>query len=303
MSIVFLFLIAILQVQPVHAYANIVIEPAVAGDPGSMDSREGTGQIRYDIGTLTFPTGTYSARGEANDITGVLKVYAAATQTQGAVGVDPLFAGAVAGVNGDIKFIGIGSDPVLVTLSMDFDGKFFGTNVYNNLTGDLQAFIGNDSWGSILQFIQDGNNDIQANGLGLKTTSYGSVSSHSPFPEGDPLVISSDPTALQGRVILPLWLSPGQTVELSAMLSASSGAIPDENMNWTGTFDSMSDGFNTARLSFSVPTGYSFIDDRGENLFSGVSVSAVPEPYTYMMLLAGLGIIGTIARKKSAAFI
>lgn len=284
----------LLQVRIAHAYSIVTLDPAVAGDPGSMDSRDGSGLVIYDNGTLSFPTGIYSARGEADDINGILRVYAAATQTQEAIGTEPFFAGVTTGVSGNLIFIGAGANPVPITFYMDFEGSFSGKNVYNNLTAGLNIFIGNTSWSSGLQFIQNDPYGIETEGSGDKLTSYGSVISHSPFPQGNPNVISSDPTALHGQLVLPLMIIPGQVIELYAELSATSGAIPDENMNWSGTFDSVTDGFNTARLFFSLPAGYSLADELGGGLFSGVPVAAIPEPYTYAMFLGGLGIIGTL---------
>ncbi|MBK9444109.1 MAG: PEPxxWA-CTERM sorting domain-containing protein [Comamonadaceae bacterium] len=48
--------------------------------------------------------------------------------------------------------------------------------------------------------------------------------------------------------------------------------------------------------SFANPTGGAFL-----NSSTTSALSLVPEPETYAMLLAGLGLIGTIARRRRAA--
>ena len=66
------------------------------------------------------------------------------------------------------------------------------------------------------------------------------------------------------------------------------------------------DLFSTHTLSFTPGTtgsyGFSYQNLGGDNvgaLLDNVSVSAVPEPETYAMFLAGLGLMGFIARRRS----
>lgn len=68
------------------------------------------------------------------------------------------------------------------------------------------------------------------------------------------------------------------------------------------------DAFASYQLVFTPGTtgayDLSFSNAGGDNvgaLLDNVSVSAVPEPETLAMLLAGLGLIGTVARRKSKA--
>lgn len=54
---------------------------------------------------------------------------------------------------------------------------------------------------------------------------------------------------------------------------------------------------NSAHLSFDMPTGVSFTSASGL-LLSGNAVAAVPEPETYALMLAGLGLLGWLARRR-----
>lgn len=84
--------------------------------------------------------------------------------------------------------------------------------------------------------------------------------------------------------------------------------------NFTGTFGDFSQvnwGFNGADFSY-TPTGngvvslvVGVVDYDGADLTSELrvdnfTVSAVPEPETYAMLLAGLGLMGAVARRRKA---
>ncbi len=50
-----------------------------------------------------------------------------------------------------------------------------------------------------------------------------------------------------------------------------------------------------------APVPVAFPGFTGEWTVNGVAVAAVPEPETYAMLLAGLGLVGAIARRRKAA--
>jgi hypothetical protein len=54
---------------------------------------------------------------------------------------------------------------------------------------------------------------------------------------------------------------------------------------------------NVLFASAGAKSGYAFIEKK----YVGLTVSAVPEPESYAMMLAGLGLMGTIARRRSKA--
>ena len=81
-------------------------------------------------------------------------------------------------------------------------------------------------------------------------------------------------------------------------------------LNGTATGNSVSDGnWNGKLTAFSIQFGFTtglntlafhvYLPDGGDGLVvSNATLSLVPEPETYTMLLAGLGILGTIARRR-----
>jgi len=62
------------------------------------------------------------------------------------------------------------------------------------------------------------------------------------------------------------------------------------------------DAYNTAQLSLVLPFGVTLDNDSGESLDWVSNAPAVPEPQTYALLLAGLGLIGLAARRRSPRF-
>jgi hypothetical protein len=56
------------------------------------------------------------------------------------------------------------------------------------------------------------------------------------------------------------------------------------------------------RVGGEAGMGTAFIDDQRYNEQISISAAAVPEPETYAMLFAGLGIMGTVVRRRSRRF-
>lgn len=86
------------------------------------------------------------------------------------------------------------------------------------------------------------------------------------------------------------------------------GVNPGTNIGWnggtttvTGLKFNLLQGHNTFLFAYSAPGilngGGQGLGDEGWGVKSAM-VSAVPEPATYAMMLAGLGLIGTIARRR-----
>lgn len=293
-------LIVFAPLRIANAYSGVGVTPALPDDPGSHDLRAGHGVVTYDTGTLTFPTGTYTARGEADDIRGVLKAFASSTQTQGAIGTDPLVAVASSSVMGNLRVVGPGVSEVPFTILMDFEGSFSGEHVFNNLQGIMTAGIGNNVLQSALNFTYNEYEGLKVSPESSKLTGRGSVTSDEPFPDGAPIIFSTAPDNLHGQLRLPLMVTPGELISVSTFLAAASGAGVTDEGTYEGTFDGIVDGFSTARISFSLPAGYSFIDDDNGSVLSGATVitSNVPEPSAYAMMFAGLLAIDAITKRR-----
>ncbi len=94
----------------------------------------------------------------------------------------------------------------------------------------------------------------------------------------------------------------------TAVTLNQNGVAPGTGIGWnggtttvTGLSFNLLAGHNTFKFAYSAP-GLS--NGRGQSLqdeawgVASASVSAVPEPETYAMMLAGLGLMGTIARRR-----
>jgi len=107
-----------------------------------------------------------------------------------------------------------------------------------------------------------------------------------------------------------LSLTAGLQYTLAFDLAGSQrSSVENVNVNFGSAVDNFTvnsgDGFSNHTLLFTPSTTgiYSLIFQNagGDNvgaLLDNVSVSAVPEPETYAMLLAGLGLLGFMARRR-----
>ncbi|MGN6827764.1 FxDxF family PEP-CTERM protein [Paucibacter sp. M5-1] len=123
---------------------------------------------------------------------------------------------------------------------------------------------------------------------GLFSTSYGLLSS------------DLDRAAFQTAV----WEI---THEQSAQLDASQGSYQFAFLNADSTaqedtaFLNKVNGFLDAADSYQGPAKYQLTKLQHQDYQDLVTVTAVPEPGTYAMLLAGLGLVGFVARRRQRA--
>lgn len=162
-------------------------------------------------------------------------------------------------------------------------------------------------------------------GLGV----YGYVADNLGFPDGDPWIASGaaskwlTPTASEDQTFDPS--APGvyswklsfdltgfnqSTAAFSAQWATDNSGVVKLNGTEIGTSSSLSawssfaasSGFNSGvnTLEF-VVTNFASSSGNPTGLrveFLSSTVAAVPEPETYALLLAGLGLMGTIARRR-----
>ncbi|AEJ00168.1 PEP motif putative anchor domain protein [Nitrosomonas sp. Is79A3] len=131
------------------------------------------------------------------------------------------------------------------------------------------------------------------------------------FLPGNGRYVDLDGSSSQaGEFHKDLSLTGGLQYILAFDLAGSQrGSVENVNVNFGSAVDNLTvnsgDGFSNHTLLFSPSTTgiYSLIFQNagGDNvgaLLDNVSVSAVPEPETYAMLLVGLGLLGFMARRR-----
>ena len=177
---------------------------------------------------------------------------------------------ATARISDDVTFLGAGSS-VLVNLSLLVDGTFAMTGVATSATVDAVLGLGVDSASlHLVRNLNPGNFGDFLNGS--VTGSPGSFLNKTLNSANAGLVLS---------VIVPTNVA----ISFTALLSLQGQGAQ---------FDTLSANFaNTAQVALSLPVGYSFASASGHFLSA-----PVPEPETYAMILAGLGLLGFVARRR-----
>src|SRR5690242_1623560 len=168
----------------------------------------------------------------------------------------------------------------------------------NYYSGDIPANYKNLSWTN-LQYINPFHVSGWANsgaGTGIVSLSYDAISS-----PGIPVEIqSTTPFTLNSAYFAANW-NDGLSITVKGELA---GAIVHTQTFTVDTTGSTREFFNwdnidTVLITASGGThngslGYSGTDFAMDNLI----INAVPEPETYAMLLAGLGLVGFMARRR-----
>ena len=167
-------------------------------------------------------------------------------------------------------------------------------NVYQSIVG----WTGNPNIevrDNVAGVAQDGGNFVE---LDTHKTSYSSVTNSSMFQD----ILGT------GYVNLSFWYSArpgtGLTNDLGVQFGSYSAVVLNGVVNTTGSHhwhkftlnNFMLDSDGVTRLTFSALGKQ---DTYGGSL-DNVSVTAVPEAETYAMMLAGLGLMGTIVRRRKS---
>ena len=87
-------------------------------------------------------------------------------------------------------------------------------------------------------------------------------------------------------------------VSFDALLNSNpTGKFKSTSDNWEYSFDNISDGIHNIVISGNSYKGQSFTGSIGVD---STPITPVPEPESYVMMLAGVGLVGTLAlRRKS----
>jgi len=103
------------------------------------------------------------------------------------------------------------------------------------------------------------------------------------------------------------WTGAGNAAQLFAVAHAGASIIDDSDPSWL-SFTNTNQGWASRGFSFvatSATTSLFFAGGYNSNDYIGldnvtVTAAPVPEPETYAMMLAGLGALGFIARRRKA---
>ena len=106
----------------------------------------------------------------------------------------------------------------------------------------------------------------------------------------DAIVSSVSRTASTGMDITAF----GLFTDAGSLISAGSGTSGAQDV-WTVTADNLAEG------SYYLMVSGTMLSDTSASFGGAVMLNPVPEPETYGMLLAGLGVVGMLARRRKAA--
>lgn len=112
------------------------------------------------------------------------------------------------------------------------------------------------------------------------------------FPQNlDAIVASISRTAVSGMDItaFDLFAQGGSLIESGSMVETGVRDV------WTLSADNLTTG------SYYLQVSGSMVSDTSASFGGAVMLNPVPEPETYGMMLAGLGLVGFLARRRSRA--
>jgi len=163
--------------------------------------------------------------------------------------------------------------PVPVTIRMAVDGRFAGFySHFNSKTIIMSGGGGSFTKTASAEYTWDGNQGPNASPIAIAV----STAIQSPY---------RDPAQLEDLLSFTKMVTPGVPLYVYADMKSTVTAGPYAS--------GMIDFSHTATLSIEAPAGYTFTSESGMLL-------AVPEPATWVAMLAGLGLIASTSARDGA---
>jgi hypothetical protein len=284
-----------------EADAASMVQRSPHTGPSTVQTLLGPGLQSLNLdGTPFVSSGGVTAisKAQADDGSGVMKVYTEIDSRSVSGVPDMLIGMALAQTHAQAVLVGAGSAPVDVTFQLSFDGAFhtYSGNVFHQLGASLTVALPsslvaftNVEYATRMDFRTDLLDASAINVFGSNTKTYfdpGFQQVVETYSGGSYAVVSQTMENVAGMLQLSMSLMPGQSFQLIGNTLAQVNPEPlipvtrplDYSQSWGAV-----DGFNTGRLGIVLPAGYTLEGDAGM-----LTVAVVPEPGTWAMFLAGV---------------
>lgn len=309
-------LLAVLCGWALQATAETMVQRSPHTVPNTTQTVLGSGLQSLNLEDTPFVSEggvTIVSKSQADDSTGVIRVYSAIDSRDVSGIPDALIGSALGQVLAKGTVVGpVGSGAVDLSFVFDFDGTFhtYGGNVFHQLGATLSvalpsttvAFTNVEHVAS-MDFRTALLDDEVINVFGSTEKRYfapGFVYTVENFDGASFTVAEKTMDRVAGSVRLDMNLDVGQSFILVANLFSWTSPEPlipiqgglDYSESWGAV-----DGFNTGRLRIELPEGFALAGQEGL-LTSTVVTTPVPEPGTWALFAAGLLMLPLLARRR-----